>query len=66
MSKSQIVIQLAAESRASTPTVRKWIADPSSVHAAYAYALETAAKKLKLEDAVAELRAPVEATGTEG
>jgi len=38
--------RLAGETGASLPTINKWLRDVSSVHAAYAYALERGCEKL--------------------
>lgn len=45
MNRSQI-LRLAAETHVSEPTIKKWIADPSTVHQSTCYALEKGCRVL--------------------
>ena len=56
MDKSDLILTLALDTKASPRTVRRWLESESSVSRAYARALETSAEKLQLTEQVHELR----------
>ena len=67
----RLIHQLALETGASVPTIRKWLADPGSVGPVHQYALSAAAENMELGDRVLTVRNDLvdrasQATGTEG